>query len=212
MNESPVKEYTEDQKDCLQEIVNVAMGQAGDSLARLLEVFVTLSVPKIQTLRPEEVRQALRCFVDANYVSAIRQSFQDDEGQNGLRGEALIVFGDDSFKELAELLAYEDEELSEEAEEELLLDISNVLSGACLTGIADQLDDDLVYSAPSFLGQHISVDRLFEKDQMQWEMALSVEINYTLENRSFNCDLLLLMPDTAIDFLAHKLDKILEED
>ncbi len=50
MNQTPPKQYSEDQRDCLQEIVNVAMGQAGDSLARLLEVFVTLSVPKIQTL------------------------------------------------------------------------------------------------------------------------------------------------------------------
>jgi len=212
MTEPSVKQYSEDQRDALQEIVNVAMGQAGDSLARLLEVFVTLSVPKIKTLRPSEVRSALRCFVDAEYVSAIRQSFHDDLGQAGLRGEALVVFGDDSFKELAELLAYEDEELSEEAEQELLLDIANVLSGACLTGVAEQFEDELSFSAPSFLGQHISVDRLFETERVQWEMALSVEINYTLENRSFNCDLLLLMPDSAIDFLAAKLDKLLEED
>ncbi len=210
MKELP--QYTEDQRDCLQEIVNVAMGQAGDSLARLLEVFVTLSVPKIQTLSPSEVRVALRSFVDSEYVSAIRQSFHDSKGQDGLRGEALVVYGDSSFKELAELLAYDDEELSEGLEQELLLDISNVLNGACLNGIAEQLGEELVYSPPSILGQHVPVEKLFQQDQMRWEMALSVEINYSLEQRSFNCDLLLLMPDTAIDYLANKLDEILEDD
>lgn len=209
---SELPQYTEDQRDCLQEIVNVAMGQAGDSLARLLEVFVTLSIPKIQTLSPNEVRDALRAFVDAEYVSAIRQSFHDSKGQDGLRGEALVVFGDASFKELAELLAYEDEDLSEELERELLLDISNVLNGACLNGVADQLGEELIYSAPSILGQHVPVDKLFTQENMKWEMALSVEINYSLEKRSFNCDLLLLMPDTAIDYLARRLDEFLEED
>ena len=41
---------SEDQRDCLQEVVNVAMGQAGDSLARFLEVFIQLSVPRIQQI------------------------------------------------------------------------------------------------------------------------------------------------------------------
>lgn len=207
---SELNQYTEDQRDCLQEIVNVAMGQAGDSLARLLEVFVTVSIPKIQTLRPDEVRKALRTFIDADYVSAIRQSFSDVRGQKGLRGEAIVVFGDASFKELAELLAYEDEELNDELERELLLDISNVLNGACLNGIADQLEIELMYSAPSILGQHVPVDRLFTRHNMSWEMALSVEINYRLEKRSFNCDLLLLMPDFSIDYLARRLDEFLE--
>ena len=36
---------TEEQRDCLQEVTNVAMGQAGDNLARLLDTFVILSIP-----------------------------------------------------------------------------------------------------------------------------------------------------------------------
>jgi len=183
---STIKQLSEDQRDCLQEIVNVAMGQAGASLARLLEVFVTLSVPKIKILGPAEVRSALRCFVDAEFVSAIRQSFHDSKGIDGLRGEAIVVFGDSSFKELAELLHYEDEQLSTEAEQELLLDISNVLNGACLTGVADQLGEELIYSPPSILGIKVPIERLFEKDKVKWETALSVEINYSLEKRSFN--------------------------
>jgi chemotaxis protein CheY-P-specific phosphatase CheC len=207
-----IGKFNEDQRDCMQEIVNVAMGQAGDSLARLLEVFVTLSIPKISTLRPSEVRAALQNFVEADTVSATRQSFHNNRGDDGIRGESLVIFADSSFQELAELLAYESEELTEALEQELLLDVSNVLNGACLNGIAEQLEEELSYSAPSILGQHVSVDELFQKEQLNWETALSVEINYSLENRSFNCDLLLLMPDSAISFLASKLDELLDED
>lgn len=212
MTDTAAKHYTDDQRDCLQEIVNVAMGQAGDSLARLLEVFVHLSVPNIQILRPEQLRSALSCFVETEKVSAIRQSYHGTKGQLGLRGEALVVFSDESFHELAELLAFDDENISPETEQELLLDIANVLNGACLNGVAEQLDEELIYSAPSIVGQRMPIDDIFQSEQMHFEMALSVEINYRLEGHTFNCDLLLLMPDTAIDYLARKLDKILAED
>jgi chemotaxis protein CheY-P-specific phosphatase CheC len=207
-----IGKFNEDQRDCMQEIVNVAMGQAGDSLARLLEVFVTLSIPKISTLSPGEVRAALQNFVEADTVSATRQSFHNNRGDDGIRGESLVIFADSSFQELADLLAYDSEELTDALEQELLLDVSNVLNGACLNGIAEQLEEELSYSAPSILGQRVSVNELFQKEQLTWETALSVEINYSLENRSFNCDLLLLMPDSAISFLASKLDELLDED
>ena len=43
-------EISEDQRDCYQEITNVAMGQAADRLARLLNVYVILPIPKINII------------------------------------------------------------------------------------------------------------------------------------------------------------------
>ena len=54
---------TEDQRDCLQEVVNVAMGQAGDSLARFLEVFIHLSVPRIRLVARQELNDELEAMV-----------------------------------------------------------------------------------------------------------------------------------------------------
>ncbi len=195
------------QNDCLQEVVNVAMGQAGDSLARLLGVFVTLSVPRISILAPSDIHHT----IGGESVVATRQAFQDGSGKAGcLRGEAITVFGDSSFGELAELLDYDDGETGDHAETELLLDVSNVLNGACLTGIADQLGEELIYSAPSVLGRGPHIDDWLVKERLQWESVLSVEIVYRLENRSFRCALLLLMPDSAISHLTAKLDQLLD--
>lgn len=210
---SELKVFTEDQRDCLQEIVNIAMGSAGDSLARVVETFVRLSIPKIRTIRPNDMASALVSLSssDSDTVSAVRQSFQCDKGQDGLRGEALVVFSEESFQDLAELMAYE-EILTPEAEQELLLDVSNILNGACLNGIASQLSTSLSYSPPSILGQGMPVEELVQREALTWDQALSVEINYSLENRSFSCDLLLLMPGSSIDYLCIKLEELLEED
>ncbi len=42
-----------------------------------------------------------------------------------------------------------------------------------------------------------------------WKNILVVEINYHLEGRAFNGDLLLLFPDQAIAAMAERLDELL---
>ena len=44
--------FTEEQRDCLQELINVAMGLAIDKLARFLNTFVHLQVPAIGLVVP----------------------------------------------------------------------------------------------------------------------------------------------------------------
>lgn len=200
----------EDQRDCLQELVNVAMGQAGDSLARLLEVFVHLSVPRIQVVEKSEVSKALiELLGHKNLVSAVRQGFHSQLDHVDVRGEAIVVFGHTSFHELAELLAYEDT-IDDAAEKELLLDVTNVVSSACLTGIGEQLEIDMGFSAPSLLGQQIPVENLID-DKHAWQRALMVEINYSVDNRAFMCHLMMMMPDVAIQGLKKRIDEILED-
>lgn len=206
---SPLQ-LSEDQRDCLQEIANIAMGQAGASLAKFLEVFIQLSVPRIRLVRFDDVIPGLKQLAgDSKEISAVRQGFYDAKVSTGLRGEAIVVFTDASFKELADLMAY-DGEPDENAETELLLDITNILNGACLSGMAEQLGLELSYTPPSVIGHRAPVDKIISVEQMTWQLALMVEINYRLEHRSFNCDLLLLMPDEAIRAMIAAVDRFME--
>ena len=210
MNE-PVA-LTEDQRDCLQEVVNVAMGQAGDSLARFLEVFVNLSVPRIRLVSRTELVKELEQMVGGaeTQVSGVSQGFYHVDDGAGVRGEAIVVFTDSSFREMADLLAYE-EDLDESGERELLMDIANILNGACLTGIGEQIDSELAFSSPSLLGQHIPIGSLLEHEKLSWGHALLVEITYTLEDRSFSCTMFLLMPGESIEVMKQALDDLLDD-
>jgi len=124
----------EDQRDCLQEISNVAMGQAGDHLARLLDAFVILSIPHVDILTPAEIAMAVQT-VDEHSVSGICQGFIG----GGIAGEAMLLFNETSFVDLAKLMKFK-EELNDVTERELLADSTNILVGALLRGIAEQLD------------------------------------------------------------------------
>lgn len=203
---------TEDQRDCLQEVVNVAMGQAGDSLARFLEVFIHLSVPRIRLVARQELCPELEQMVGGKdvFVSGVSQGFYQLDTGTGIRGEAIVVFTDSSFRELADLLEYEDD-LAEESEKELLMDVTNILNGACLNGVGGQMEMELGFSPPAIMGQHMPIAKLMEHEQANWDHALLVEITYTLEDRSFTCTMFLLMPGDSIEVVKAELDRLLED-
>ena len=195
---------TNDQKEALQEIANVGMGQAGASIAEVLDHFVCLSIPRILFLTQNDVAASLRSAVGENQVSAVRQAFH-----SGIRGEALVVFGEQRCNDLADLMGYE-HDLDRAAELELLLDITNILVGACLAGIGDQLHEKMSFSPPSLMADRVPIENLLTDSSANWNNALLVEVNFSLEQRNFACHLLIFMTEEEIHSLTAALDRLLE--
>lgn len=195
---------SEDYRDCLQEVTNIAMGQAGDRLARLLDTFVVLSIPHIEILAPSDIAMAINAIDGSASVSGVCQGFIG----GGIAGEAILLFNDTSFSDLSRLLKY-DGELDHQAERELLMDTANVLLGAFLRGVAVQLDMSFSLGPPLVLGQHQRLDNLFDPKTVTWQQALVTEINYKLEGYNVNCDLLVIFTEVFIDLLCKKLDYLL---
>ncbi|MGH1440070.1 MAG: histidine kinase [Cellvibrionaceae bacterium] len=194
----------EDQRDCLQEISNVAMGQAGDHLARLLESFVVLSIPHVAILTPTEIAMAVQTVDDHN-VSGVCQGFIG----GGIAGESMLLFNDTSFSDLAKLMNFE-EELNEAAERELLIDATNILVGALIRGIAEQLDIEFSFGPPAILGQHQELDKLLASGNVRWNQALVIEVNYQIEGYDVQCDLLMVITENSLDRLFGKIDYLLD--
>lgn len=196
--------YTADQVDVLQEIANIAMGQAGRSLAVMLDSFVALSVPRSRIVAVGELADNVAEMLQGrDSITAVRQAFF-----NRLRGEAIVVFGPAGCRDLADLLGHEGE-LCGAVEEELLLDVSNLLVGAVLKGLAQQLGTDFSFSAPSIMAVRGDVAELLHAERLGWSHALLIEVNFALEERDFRCHLVLLMPEESIELMRHALDQLL---
>jgi len=195
---------TQDQRDALQEIANIGMGQAGASIAEVLGEFVQLSVPRVLVVPPEEVVVALAGSIGDGVVSAVRQAFH-----SSMRGEAIVIYGEQRCNDLADLMGYE-HNLDHAAEQELLLDVSNMIVGACLGGIAEQLGLVVGFSAPSLMADSIPLAHLLDARDVSWNAALLVEVNFRLEKRSFACHLVMLLPEQEVVALAAALDRFLE--
>jgi chemotaxis protein CheC len=187
--------------DALSELVNIGMGQAGDSLARLFNTFIHLSIPRIELVEPSQVTAAISAMVGtAGPVVAVRQAFS-----SRIRGEAIAIYPAAGCDALAGLVGY-----SDVSSDELLLEISNILVGACVGALASQFSLALSFSPPSILGR-ASVPELFDIRQLPWHRALIAEVNFGIVDRAFCCHLLTFWPDASIDMLMRAVDAFLAQ-
>jgi len=194
-----------DLRDACQEIANVAMGRAADLLAKLLDVFVVLPIPNVNVLEVSELTMALKATEESSTISALCQGFIGA----GVAGEALLLFHDSSFADMAKLMKINSEEQTH-TEVEVLIDTGNVLIGAFLSGISEQLDMKFSQSHPVVLGQHCTVNDLIHASSEKWQRTLAMEINYRIEDYNIQCDLLLLFTEDSIPTLNFKLGYLLD--
>lgn len=192
-------------RDCYQEIANVAMGQAGDLLARLLDVFVVLPIPNVNLIEVSELSMALSAVELHESTSGVCQGFIGA----GISGEALLILNDSSFKDVASLMNYQ-YEVDESTELELLMDMANVLIGACLNGVSTQLDMSFSQGHPVVLGQHRKISELIATNSTRWKKTLAIEISYSIENLPIKCDLLLLFTEESMKTLNNKIAYLLD--
>lgn len=195
-----------DLRDVFQELSNVAMGQAGDLLARLLNVFVKLPIPNVNVIEVSELHMAIASVEQKENTSAVCQGFIG----GGVAGEALLILNDSSFVDIARLMQY-DGELTTKVELELLMDIANILIGAVLKGLAEQIDMTFSQGHPVVLGQHAPVSELIKANARRWRRTLGIEISYGIENYNISCDLLLLFTEDSIKTLNYKVEFLLED-
>lgn len=197
----------EDQRDALQEVANLAMGQAATRLARLLDAFIELSVPRVRVVGVSEAAQTLREMTGIqDTVSAVRQGFRSD-----IKGEALVICRSDSIEQLCSLVSdpYSRSAYEAVSQQELVFDVANVLTGACVSSILDQLGRTPVFSAPGLLGEAMTLEEVFQPGVLQWEVALLVEVNFALEDQSFRAHLVMLMAEESIRHMNGALDALL---
>ena len=193
-------------RDCYQEITNIAMGQAGDHLARIMNVFVQLPIPNVNLIEVSELHMMLSDIEQHERVSAVCQGFLGP----GVSGEALFILSDSSFGDVAKILNISGE-VDDQMQLEVLMDAASLLIGACLTGLASQMDLSFSQGHPVVLGQHQSVGDLIRANKMKWKRTLAIELSYGIEGYNVQCDLILLFTEDSMDTMNSKLAHLLED-
>lgn len=189
-----------DLRDGYREVANVAMGRAADLLARLLGVFVEMPIPNVNTIEAGELRMAIHQIGSGAQASAVCQGFVGA----GIAGEALLMFDDSSLSDVAALLEYQGD-VDEAVRYELITDVASVITGACLKGIADQLDISFSQSYPIVLGRDLDIEELIKRNSERWKSMLAVEMACKVEDRNIRCNLLLLFTEDSLPALNERV-------
>ncbi|BDX05572.1 response regulator [Planctobacterium marinum] len=195
-----------DKLDAYREMANVAMGQAGEKLAQLLDVFIELPIPNVNIIESTELHMAIAEIQQSDSISAISQGFISA----GINGEALLLFNDSNFANMVRLLKYDQAKITEQIELEALMDISNILIGACLHALSEQLHVKFGQNHPMILGRHCDLEGLLHDSVSRWNKVVAIEIAYSIENQDIHFDLMLLFPDKAMEIIFKKLVNLVE--
>lgn len=185
-------------QDAFRETINVAMGRAGALLARVLGVFVQLPVPNVSMLEVGELHMALADAQNGDRLTAVCQGYIGC----GIAGEALLIFHGSEIADMAKLMQRDSVEYSDM---EMLLDLSTILIGACLSGIAEQIDVVFSQGHPQVLGEQGGIEELIRINKQRWKKTLAVEISYSLEGHNIHFDLLMLFTEDSVERLSKKL-------
>ncbi len=202
---SAVSKSKTDNQEGYQEIANVAMGRAAGLLAKVLDSFVVMPIPLVNMIEVSELRMAIQQVDDNEMVSGVCQGFIGA----GIAGEALLIFNEASFEDIAKLMKYVGT-IDEAVEVELLMDIANILIGACLKGIAEQLDISFSQGHPLVIGRHVKVNELLGQNAKRWTKTLTIEMGYKIEDKNISCDLLLLFTEDSIEPLDELVSYLVE--
>ena len=187
--------------DAFRELANVAMGQAGENLAKILNEFIDLPIPNVSLLHSSELHMALDEVNRNKQMSAVSKGFIS----TGISGEAIILFNDSNVQSMASLLGDDISNNDGSGEIEVLMDVSNILIGACLNALSEQLNVKFTHNTPIILGLHCDLHELMNDQASRWEKVLAIEIAYAISKHDISFELLLLIPDQDVDRVFNRL-------
>ena len=203
---------SEEEKDILQEIMNIAFGKAAADLAEVINIFVVLSVPDIKIIKAVDLPNYIRTeFCEFSNISIVEQNFW-----GGFKGNALLVFQADAGKELIALLGDSGElthesEFSDILENETLIEVGNILIGACVGKVAELLQDVVTYSPPRIIFEdHSSVSMpkaLFDPSNS----AIILKTVFSFNERNVNGFLFLITSDNSVVWLKKALADFMDQ-
>ena len=197
---------TEDEKDCLQELMNVAYGSATAAITEILDAFANLSIPKIQIIDSSELKPYL-----SNKLNLEMEHLVSLQQLNGtISGENMFVIDKQSAKNIAYKFGLEEDEVNDEEIADVVLEITNILSSSTISKLAEDIDTNVSFSAPT-IKTLTSIDQLKNLFISKYEKVIIISTQLKFEDLDINAELFIFTTDNSILYIKEKLKKILDE-
>jgi len=190
---------TEDEQDVLQELINVAYGNATAVVAEMLDAFATLSIPKINIMKTEELLEEFYHKKDSSYFFST-QAFIGD-----FSGETAFFLDEESASNLAKHLELE----SEDDVDDAILELTNILTSSLTTRLVEEMDTQVSFALPSISKVPLNeIDKV--KTFKQYSQVIVIETELNFQDQKINGEIFILTKDGSIEWLKQQLNKILE--
>ncbi len=212
MNVDKTQIFTDEELEILQEIMNIAFGKSAADLADVIDTHVVLNVPFISMMQVMELPDYIRKHVkDYKNISIVEQHFW-----GRFKGDALLVFSSGSGKELIGLLQRgENTSLESDPieilERETLMEVGNILIGACVGKVAELLKDVVTYTPPMIVLERYYEDAISESELDPDKIAIVLKTNFSFSEGDVSGFLFLVSSNDSIQWLREALQIFIEQ-
>lgn len=197
--------------EILQEVMNIAFGSASGELAEIIDVQVILSVPNIRLLPAQELYAGLSSELGDEKFSVIEQHFSGN-----FTGVALLNFPAGTEQELLYLFCHENEVAAPNGDldtltRETLLEVGNILIGACVGKLVELLQEVVAYSPPQLIMRNFSYQQAAENLFNPEDVAISITTQFSFDQRNVQGSLFLITSEESVAWLKQALQEFLEQ-
>lgn len=208
-------QFTDDEQDLVREVFNISMGQAGKALARLLNSFVELTVPTIKLVAAEKIVATVlesSVFAEDEPIVSFHQSFSNEF----LAGSTIIIFDDKTKHSISDVLGMT-EKMESVQEMEFMMELSNILVGACMNNISAQLfNRSMAFANPELIADGMILREMaystFMRSKLKWGYTLLVTISLFLKDKFFKCDLIVFMSEKDTEVIRTSIQNMMPEE
>ncbi|MEI6559004.1 MAG: chemotaxis protein CheC [Rhodospirillaceae bacterium] len=192
-------------RDALTEIFNIGIGHAAGVLSELVNDEILLTVPELGvTPRADFVATAGALWTEP--ASIVRQSFQGP-----FRGDALLIFPARESLELVRALLAEPSPLEtmSELEREALLEVGNIILNACLSCIADLLEQEITNALPLYLESDPATLVKALITDPDW-YVIFLRIDFTVKRQNMRGNILFVLDVPAVTAFGAAVEKLVD--
>lgn len=201
--------FTFNEKDALQELMNIAFGQAAAELAEVIDVSVELSFPKLETVSVSE----LPFTISENTNKLTRFNIIEQAYKGPSNGVAYLIFPYGTEREFISLFHVEEDEIGGmfiDIQRDVLSEVGNILIGACVSKIFDLLKTPVVYMPP-----HTSIGMQFQESVFKGrftsnDFAIMLETSFCLSEKCVQGYLFLVNSEDSVGPLKKALADFME--
>jgi chemotaxis protein CheC len=163
------------ERDAVEEILNIAIGQAAASLSRMVHDRIALSVPFVEFLAPAEAATRLDGGTNGAESVAVRQRFA-----SAFSGDILLIFPEHRSLDLVRSMLGDVVPMDSltELEQEALLEVGNVILNACLGSLANQLGLAIESSLPTYLRGRGA--QILDSKHPDTELVMFLRVDFSL--------------------------------
>ena len=192
--------------DALNELVNIGVSRAANSLRSMVGRQVLLSAPKVRLVsRPDAIE--LLDQSEASQLVAVHQVFEGD-----ITGRALLIFPETNSLELVRAVTGGELPLEDiiELEQEALAEIGNIILNGCLATIANMLQRSLKMSLPEVLRGRGPAFFELDPPPEAGDVVLFLYIDFAVSERDIRGYVAMLMDMPSLEALKVLLVEFIE--